>query len=145
MSRIRNTALKDPKLIAPSLDMAPPLPPFPSASIGKFLPAIGYDTLHKGKKSKRELRTMDILAGVGVFSGKRPAICNCLPLALHANKYIRISQRYRKSPNFDHLLNFPSVSWKIVLKSYIIFIFLKDARICLITSNIMKMVIFDWN
>jgi hypothetical protein len=45
MSRIRNNDLKDPNLTAPSLDMVPPLPPFPSASIGKLRPAgtgIGY-------------------------------------------------------------------------------------------------------
>jgi hypothetical protein len=137
MSRIRNTALKDPKLIAPSLDMAPPLPPFPSASIGKFLPAIGYDTLHKRERKVRERESGHYGRRRCLF---REKVCNlnCLPLALHANKKIRISQRYRKTPNFDHLLNFPLVSWKIVLNSYTFFLFSKDGRTCLIRSNIMK-------
>ncbi len=45
---------------------------------------------------------------------------------------------YLISPNFDHLLNFPSVSQKIMLSSYTLFLFSKGGRMCLITNNIIK-------
>jgi hypothetical protein len=35
-----------------------------------------------------------------------------------ANMQVKEIPKYRKSPTFDHLLNFPSVFWKIVFSSY---------------------------
>jgi hypothetical protein len=80
-----------------------------------------------GKKFKVTLRTRSLISSAHGW-GLRGIGLRLLAYRTYRNGSCVLVVTYRKIPNFDHLLNFLSIS-------YTSFLFSKDGRICLIITN----------